>query len=366
MKACMIFSITLILLSFQVSAQPVVQQPAIGTLEVVAELQYNPGNITVSADNRIFISMHQFRPCPMRLAEIVPGKGLIPWPNTAWNAEPGSGPDVLNAVLGVQIDSKNRLWALDNGQGLPPKLLAFDVATGNLVYRHDFPKDVAEPGTFLNDLAVDGERGFVYIADIGGVCSPALVVVDINQNISWRIQGHSSLAPEDVDMVIEGKVMYLPDLQGKPHVARVAINPITLSADNETLYYGSMTGLHWWKLPTSLIRERVELSKLFAAIQLEGPKPVSDGASTDREGNHYFASVGHNAIDMLTKDGQLITLVSDPKICWPDALSFGGDNWLYIVANQLHRAPAFNGVEGAQLPYLILRVWTGKVGVPGR
>lgn len=36
--------------------------------------------------------------------------------------------------------------------------------------------------------------------------------------------------------------------------ARVGINPITLSADGETLYFGSMNGKSWFSVPAKLFR----------------------------------------------------------------------------------------------------------------
>lgn len=342
--------------------------PKIGQLEEVAELQFNPGNITVTKENRIFASLHQFRPCPARLVEITSRTSFKPWPDEKWNAKPGSGPDVLNAVLGLQLDSKNRLWVLDNGNSQwTPKLVAFDITTGKMVYRYDFPEKVAPIGTFLNDLAVDNKHGFIYIADIGGKFPPALVSVNLNKRHSWRFEGHASLAPEDVDAVVDGKVMTLPDATGQAKPSRVGVNPITLSADCKTLYYGSMTGKTWWSIPTKRLRKKANFAKLHKAIERVGPKPVSDGATTDSEGNHYFTNIGENAITVLNTNGKLTTLCQDDRLSWPDSIAFGSDCWLYIVANQLHLSPPLHGgVEGGKPPYLILRVWTGKKGIEGR
>lgn len=355
----------------EVKAPAAATLPTIGMLEVVAELSHNPGNITVTKDNRIFVSLHQFRNCPARLVEVTGKDQITPWPNAQWNAEPGSGPDVMNAVLGVQLDAQGKwLWALDNGQcnpAQPPKLLAFDVATGALAYRHNFPTEVAPAGTFLNDLAVDSDRGFVYIADIGGILKSALVIVDVNKQESWRFTGHPALEAEAIDMVIAGHTMMTKDLDGKPHTARIGVNPITLSPDCETLYFGAMSSTNWWSVPTELLRSKQEFATIAAAIKKAGPKTISDGASTDAEGNHYFTAVCDNSIFTLTTQGELKRLVRDERISWPDAISFGADSWLYFVANQLHLSPPLNdGVEGGKPPYLIMRVWTGTKGIPGR
>ena len=79
---------------------------------------------------------------------------------------------------------------------------------------------------------------------------------------------------------------------GKVKPARVAVNPITLSADGETLYFGAMKGETWYQVPARLLREGAGDAEIAKAIKKAGPKPVSDGASTDTEGNHYFTDLG--------------------------------------------------------------------------
>lgn len=341
-----------------------------GALESVAELPINPGNLAVTAQGRIFATVHQFRRAEAQLIEITRPDGYKPWPEGTWNGPFGSGPEVLNSPLGIAIDRKQRLWVIDNGLGDPPqapKLLAFSLADGGLAFRYDFPPETGPVGSFLNDLAVDDERGVVYIADVGGSHEPALVAVDLNTRSSRRFSASPALQAEDVDLVVEGRVVGTRQEDGTFKAARIAVNPITLSADGETLYFGAMNGKTWYRLPARLLREGASGTVIADAIVPAGPKPVSDGASTDTEGNHFFTNLGENAISVLRPDGKLETLVQDDRLLWPDALSFGESGWLYIAVNQLHRAPALNGgVEGAEPPFRILRVYTGTEGIAGR
>ncbi|AUB80111.1 L-dopachrome tautomerase-related protein [Candidatus Thiodictyon syntrophicum] len=333
-----------------------------GALEVVAELPINPGNLAVTAKGRVFATVHQFRRGPAQLIEVTGPKSYRPWPDLAWNGAFGSGPDVLNSVLGIHIDGQDRLWVLDNGLGEPPqtpKLLAFSLADGKPVLRYDFPPQTGPLGSFLNDLAVDAARGFVYIADPGGSHEPALVVVDLKGRTSRRFSASPALQAEDRDLVVEGRVIGPKGEDGKVKPARIAVNPITLSADGETLYFGAMNGETWYRVPARLLREGADDAAIAATITKAGPKPVSDGAATDAAGNHYFTDLAHNAVAVLHPDGKLETLVEDDRLLWPDSLSFGEPGWLYIAVNQLHRAPALNGgVDGGLLPYRIMRVYT--------
>ena len=341
-----------------------------GALEPVAELAINPGNLAVTADGRVFATVHQFRRADAQLIEVTGDSGYRPWPDAAWNGPFGSGPEVLNSPLGIAIDQKDRLWVIDNGLGdpaQPPKLLAFSLSDGSLAYRHDFPPESGPVGSFLNDLAVDDARGFVYIADVGGSHEPALVWVNLETGASRRFTASPTLAAEDVDLVVDGRVIGPRGEDGTVRPARIAVNPITLSADGETLYFGAMNGETWYRLPTRLLREGAEDLAIAAGIERAGPKPVSDGASTDIPGNHYFTDLANNAITVLRPDGSLETLVADERLLWPDALSFGEPGWLYIAVNQLHLAPALNGgVEGGGPPYRIMRVYTGTEGIAGR
>ncbi|MCA9401666.1 MAG: hypothetical protein KC713_08565, partial [Candidatus Omnitrophica bacterium] len=53
------------------------------TLEVVAELPINPGNLTVTADGRLFATVHPFRREDVQLIEITGPRAYQPWPNEA-------------------------------------------------------------------------------------------------------------------------------------------------------------------------------------------------------------------------------------------------------------------------------------------
>lgn len=224
---------------------------------------------------------------------------------------------------------------------------------------------MAPPGQILQDLAVDSERGFAYIADCGP--DPAIVVVDTGNNTARRFAGHPALASEDVELVVEGKPLLFPGADGRMAPARVGINPITLSADGETLYFGAMNGTAWYAVPARLLRDGAPDADVGAAIARVGSKPVSDGAATDAEGNHFFTNLAANGIDVLDKNGQLTPLVRDARFLWPDNAHFGPESWLYVAVNQLHRNPIFSGTtDQGKPPYLIARVWTGTRGQPGR
>ena len=348
---------------------------AVGTMEIVSELDITPGNVTVSRSGRMFASVHGMRRWkePAQLIEIMPGKNQWKrWPDASWNAAPGSGRDVLNTAHGVAIDGKDRLWVTDHGNWMPggqdprqPKLVAFDIETGTLTYRMDFAPEVGPSGGIMQDLAVDAERGFVYIADCG--TPPAIVVVDTTSNTARRWTGDPSLRAENVDLIVEGQLMGFPQPDGGRASARVPVNPITLSADGQTLFYKAMNGETLYSVPAKLLREGADEATLAAAVKRVGVAPASDGISTDAEGNHFITNLRDNAIDVLGADGKMFRLFQDERFLWPDNVRFGPDSWLYACVNQLHRNPIFTGKpDNSVPPFLIARIWTGTKGQPGR
>ena len=59
---------------------------------------------------------------------------------------------------------------------------------------------------------------------------------------------------------------------------------------------------------------------------------------------------GHDAVRMRRPDGTQTTVVTDPRLSWPDSLAFDATGRLYITASQIHRMPAFNGKVDKRLP----------------
>ncbi|MBC8041811.1 MAG: hypothetical protein IAF08_00045 [Rhizobacter sp.] len=346
-----------------------VQIVAAQKIEIVAEIDVTPGNVAVSKDGRIFMTVHPLRKSNVQLVEIVNKNTLVPFPNASWNKAPGSGYDVINTPLGMVVDANNVLWVIDVGnmvkEPFQPKLLAFQVETGELVYRYDFPSNVAAKGTFVQDLVVDTENKFVYLADIGvGKFNPAIVVLDYANNISRRFEAAPSLKAENVEMIIDGESQIF---QGKP--LRVGINPIHLSADNETIFYGAMSGKTIYKLPAKLFRSGAPDAEIVENIKKFGNKTPSDGGTIDQKGNIYFTNVGNHSIDRLTPDGKIEVIAKDDKLLqFPDNIRFGSDGYIYVAVNQLNKTPAWTSdkKDNGKPPYYIVRIKVNEVGVWGR
>ena len=322
----------------------------IGTLEIVAEMDINPGNVAVSKEGRVFSTIHPMRPNTTKLVEITSKTTYVPFPSEKLQPKTASASDdIFDTPQGLIFDNQNRLWVLDAGFSIGrTRLYAFDIDSKKELMRFNIPKELAPSNSFVQDLAVDDKNGFVYLAC---VTNPGIIVVDINKNEFRKIIDLPTMQSEDADMVIDGKVQYL---NGEP--ARIALDPITISADKETLYYGAMNGTKWYQLPTKNIRNGATDAVIIKQISVLADKPFSDGADTDEHGNHYFTNIQNYSIDILSKDGKLSVLKKDPLLDWPDSVRIQGD-WLYIAASQVHKTPAFaNGKELSDGLFRILKL----------
>ena len=130
-------------------------------LEVVVTSPEPIGNHAVSADGRVFYTIHpESRPAGAKLLEWVDG---APKPFPSDEAQ-----SLFETPLGVVVDRQNRLWLIDHGNHATgvARLFAFDLTTGALVHDHVFDSSVAQLGSFLQDLQVDSTGKHVFIADV--------------------------------------------------------------------------------------------------------------------------------------------------------------------------------------------------------
>lgn len=336
--------------------------PAVGSLETVAEIPIRPGNVSITAQGRVFATVHPLdAPSGLQLIEVNrKTNAYTAWPSVDLQKTSTANNAQFDTLLGITQDKAGHLWTVDMGLELgQTRIWGFNIKDGSLYKKIVLPQDVAPKGSFMQDLVVDSQQGWVYLADIA---NPGIIAVRINDGHAIRFSNHGSLqAEKDALMNIDNKTILF---NGK--VASVAVNPISLSADGNTLYYGAMNGTRWYQLSTVALQTG-EQDKIISTIKLVGSKPVSDGAATSRQGNHYFTDLNSNAISKLDNKGKLTTVVSSSLLDFPDSVQFGETGWLYISVNQLHKAKAFNGnAETATPPYRIMRVWTGENTAAGQ
>lgn len=330
-------------------------------LEVVVTSPEPIGNHAVSADGRVFYTIHpESRPAGAKLLEWVDG---APKPFPSDEAQ-----SLFETPLGVVVDRQNRLWLIDHGNHATgvARLFAFDLTTGALVHDHVFDSSVAQLGSVLQDLQVDSTGKHVFIADLSfWRKNPGLVVYDVEASKARRVlDSDPSVSAQDwlirnptKDMVFFGVVVLKPGVDG-----------IAIDRNDEWVYYGAMTHDTMYRIKVAdLLDDSLSQGALAARVEAVGPKPLNDGLSTDNAGNLLITDVEHNAVIRMKPDGELTTLIRDNRIRWADALSYGPDGWLYVadsaIPDQMLQTKAH--IE-ANAPYHIFRFKPDIDGVPGQ
>lgn len=315
-------------------------------------------------DGRIFLSLHQFHDPDVCVCELVDGV-LQPFPS-------GTGANLIGfaSVLGIQADANGHVWMLDNGNRnqLLPKLVAWDTRADRLARVIYLPPPITHADSFINDVAVDLTHNVVFISDPIQAGS-AIIRVDLATGLATRIlQGHQSVIPEDLDLIIDGTPVQLQHEDGSFFRPHLGVNGIVLDARDEWLYFCPMHSTSMYRARTvDLCSAELSGAELAERVERYSDKPICDGISIDRDDNLYVGDLAANGVGVIKADRSYEVLIADERLAWTDSLSFGADGYLYCDSNQLHRSGVLNaGTEAWRPPYHIIRLQPLAPGVVGR
>lgn len=348
----------------------------VGELEPIAYFDGPiPTGVTVSHQGRIFVNFPKWGDeVEFTVAEVRDGRAVA-YPSPELNrADPRDPAVALVSVQSVVVDPSDRLWILDTGSPYfqeteygGPKLVCVDLQSDRVVRKILFPREVALPTSYLNDVRFDllrGEEGMAYITDSSGHGPNGIIVVDLATGESWRrLHEHPSTKSEPLQS-------FLPMVEGRPFLVRHAdgevqsgaasgADGIAISADGSRLYYCPLGSRRLYSVATEILIDRSNDEAAVAATVVdEGDKGGgADGLESDSEGRIYATNYEQNAILRRGPDGIWETLVHDPRLLWPDTLSMATDGYLYVTANQLHRQPRFHqGRDLREKPYVLFRI----------
>lgn len=343
------------------TTQPVLPD---GALETVVSYHQPIGNVAVSADARLFFTVHpESRPQGPKLFEWVAGKA-VPFPPAARQEE------LFQTPLGVAIDHRGWLWTIDHGfHGLRrPRLLAFDLSTGDVAHDHRFDGEEAPRGSFLQDLRVDPVSGTVYVADASFFGRrPAILVYEPGPRGRARrvLERHAAVSSQD--WLIRNPTKTMRFLFGLVSL-KVGVDGIAVSRDGRWVAWGAMTHDTLFRAATADLRDpALPPAGLAERVIAVGRKPLNDGLSTDLAGNVLITDVEHGAVLRMTPGGDLTTLIKSGRVRWADALSYGPGGWLYLadsaIPDQTLRSRRH---MRAAAPYRIYRFAPAIDGVAGQ
>ena len=222
---------------------------------------------------------------------------------------------------------------LDNpGNGHSGRLVGWDTRSDSLHRLLYLTQPVTVDNTFLNDFAIDSYNNVIYVADTAGGSNSALIVVDLHTGYARRVlEGHPSMQPEDIPIVIDGQTILLGEAE-----ARIGINPITIDPNNEWVYYGPMSGRSLYRIRTSdLVDHTLTPDQLSDKVERFSDKPISDGITIDAGNNIYITDITQNAIGTIDPEGAYRILYQDAALSWTDGFGFGPENHIYVTVNQL-------------------------------
>lgn len=321
----------------------------------------SPSGIKINSKGEKFVSIPRWKGnTPATLTKLVVDNDSVlfsPFPNIENNTAGVS--QALQSVLGFEVDPDDNIWALDQGRInnkpiLGSAKLNVYSSDGTLIANYNLT-NVTYPGTsFLNDLVLDLDNGFVYITDSGNPISssytlrPAIIVLNLKTNKTMRIlDSHTSFMPDpSLWITVKGKRVNLDS------PIETGVDGIALSCDKRTLYYTPLSSRYYYSIDTYALRNNH--SNLESKIVNLGYRDsASGGILASRKGRLYMTALEGNSVvyktPILNKnnpyrhDTFTTVAMNSSYLIWPDSIGFDnkkGD--LYIVANQLQDFMAGN------------------------
>jgi streptogramin lyase len=294
------------------------------------------------------------------VAEIVNGQPK-PFPNEDWN-KPGAPASHFICVQSVVVDDQDNLWVLDPAAPKMqeivksgPKLVKIDLLTNEVVQTIPFGEDIAPAKSYLNDVRVDTRSDTAFITDSG---KGAIIVVNLkNGNARRLLDGDSSTQPEKgFKLVVDGRELIDQQKKAPPQIAS---DGIALDSKNGYLYYHALTAHNLYRIKTSFLTdEHVSKKDLGSKVENVGTTSAPDGMLEAPDGSIYLTDLEHNAVahwNLETKNIEQV--IADKRLMWPDTLSWGPNNELYVTTSQIENMPRFNdGKSTRTKPYKLWKI----------
>jgi sugar lactone lactonase YvrE len=320
------------------------------SIEVVANSESQWTGVTVSQSGRVFVNFPRWvADVPVSVAELDEDGEARPYPNVEMNGWQ-LGEDPLGKFVCVQsvyIDANDRLWILDAGNPGPEflgvveggaRLFEVDLSADEVVRTINFDYEIAPPPSYLNDVRVDTNTNTAYIteSELGGI-----VVVDLETGNSRRVLAeHELTKAENINVVVGGIPLEYP----------VASDGIALDVDGGWLYFQALTGRTLYRVPTNALRDAsLDDDAMASRVERFALSGVSDGLLFTPEGV-YVSALEDDSIKLVNGNGEVATVVDDPRILWPDSFAREPDGSVVFTTSQIHLG------ENPPGPYRILRI----------
>ncbi|KAK9680925.1 Major royal jelly protein [Popillia japonica] len=269
-----------------------------------------------------FVTIPRFQAgIPVTLGSVLTtstGKNIIqPFPSWKWHRDPEHcRRDRLVSVYRIKIDNCGRLWVLDTGRHLDKKvcdmqILAFDLATNQLIHKYTIPDDLLEPRSILVTPIIDIRENcsdvFVYVAD----CQTfSIIVYDVMNDRAWRASDKTMYPyPNYGTYRIQGEQFDLMD-----GVLGMDLSPYHPGQDRKLFYHAMSSATENWALTSDLKNEDYFKHDPSAHPELfhtyKGYRQSQSAAEAiDRNGIAFFGQMTETTIS-----------------CWNTATEYGPSN----------------------------------------
>jgi hypothetical protein len=296
---------------------------------------------------------------PPGVCEVQPDGSLKAYPGGDWHhwTRGMPGTDRFVNVHSIHCDRFNHLWVVDDAapkqnvdDAVRPKLVEFDLDTDRLVGVYEFDLAAAPAGSVLGHVRCDATHIYTTESHHG-----AIIVTERKSGRSRRILDGDPrrLADRSILPVVEGN-----PFEKTGHVP-IVVNLNLLELSGGYLYFTCLFGPMLRRVPLAAVQDAaLSAADLGAQVEDVVAIPPCAGIMAGPNGNLYLSSFTQNAILRVNPAGRLSTVISDPRIAFPNEGCVGPDGFLYFPASQANRIAMHqpDAVSRVKLPWEILKI----------
>jgi Major royal jelly protein len=336
-------------------------------LEVVYQLSAGASDLTMAPDGTWIVGANQSAK-PAQRAISIDKEGIVKaFPDEAMSTGSLQSPTPLDAVESLQTDGNGLVWLLDNGRRseIPPKILGWNPTSKRVSLVLNLVPPAVVAGSFLSNFVIDSESALIVISDPANDSNAALILLDRASGIARRIlTGHPSVIPDrSVRLPNTPMARSAKRLDGSALTPHLGVQALAMDRRAQWLYYAPVQSRQLYRIPMEILRNQDASPEALAkAVEVYATKPAAASISIDNKQHIYIGDLEGLAIgEIEPKNRSYKILSSDPRLLWPDGLSFGQDGKLYFFSRTQDVTAGQSGSD-----HCMFRIKAVAPGMPGQ